>query len=83
MEAAQHLVTLEPSAIELVDATMIALAGAIAMFRPVLQALVRGEPAALLPVESAEDEAENERRPQPFSIPTRDLGLHFERTGAH
>ena len=34
MDAAQHLVTLGPIAIELVDATMIALAREIAMFRP-------------------------------------------------
>ena len=83
MEAAQHLVTLGPIAIELVDAMMIALAGAIAMFRPVLQAVVRGQPAALLLVEFAEDEAENERRLQRLSTLMGDLGLGFDRTGAH
>src|SRR5580700_2149770 len=36
MDAAQHLVRLKPIAIELVDATMIALASSIAMFRPTL-----------------------------------------------
>ena len=83
MEAAQHLVTLGPIAIELVDATMIALAGAIAVFRPVLQAVVRGEPAALLLVEFAEDDAENERRLRRLAALMGDLGLGFDRTGAH
>ncbi len=83
MDAAQHLVTLKPIAIELVDATMVALAGAIAMFRPVLQAVVRGEPAALLLVEFAEDEAENQRRLRRLGTLMGDLGLGFDRTGAH
>ena len=83
MEAAQHLVALGPIAIELVDATMIALAGAIAMFQPVLQTVIRGEPAALLLVEFAEDEAENLRRLQRLDALIGDLGLGFDRNGAH
>ena len=59
MDAAQHLVRLKPIAIELVDATMITLASSIAMFRPTLEAFLRGEPEALLVVEFAESEAEN------------------------
>ncbi|WP_158809920.1 FAD-binding and (Fe-S)-binding domain-containing protein [Beijerinckia sp. L45] len=62
MDAAQHLVALKPIAVELVDATMLSLAGAIAMFRPTLERFVKGEPAALLLVEFAEDDAENTRR---------------------
>src|SRR6185295_11503895 len=53
MDAAQHLVKLRPIAVELVDRTMIALGRDIAMFRPVIDATVRGDPDALLIVEFA------------------------------
>src|SRR3989454_5482005 len=60
MDAAQHLVKLRPIAVELVDRTMIALGRDIAMFRPVIEATVRGDPDALLIVEFAEeDQPEN------------------------
>src|ERR1700681_4706461 len=60
MDAAQHLVKLRPIAVELVDRTMIALGRDIAMFRPVIDATVRGDPDALLIVEFAEeDQADN------------------------
>ncbi|MFV0297859.1 MAG: FAD-binding and (Fe-S)-binding domain-containing protein, partial [Hyphomicrobiaceae bacterium] len=63
MEAAQHIVRLGPVAVELVDRTLIELARDIAMFRPVMEAHVRGKPDALLFVEFAEDDqAENLRR---------------------
>jgi len=79
MEATQHLVTLKPIAVELVDATMLALAGEIAMFRPVLAQFVRGEPEALLLVEFAEDEAENMRRLRRLHDMMGDLGFGFDR----
>src|SRR6185295_2719813 len=41
MEAAQHIVKLNPIAVELVDRTMLGLAREIAMFRPTLEAFVR------------------------------------------
>jgi len=57
MEATQHLVTLQPSAVELVDRTMINLARDIPMFRDTVNQFVQGEPDALLLVEfSGEDE---------------------------
>ena len=63
MEAAQHIVKLGPVAVELVDRTLIELARDIAMFRPVMEAHVRGKPDALLLVEFAEDDQqENLRR---------------------
>ena len=63
MDAAQHLVKLRPIAVELVDRTMIALGRDIAMFRPVIEATVRGDPDALLIVEFAEeDQADNLQR---------------------
>jgi FAD/FMN-containing dehydrogenase/Fe-S oxidoreductase len=51
MEAARHLVTLKPEAVELVDATMIALGRSIPIFRATIDAMVIGEPQALLIVE--------------------------------
>src|SRR5450432_4217947 len=63
MDAAQHLVRLKPIAVELVDRTMIALGRDIAMFRPVIDATVRGDPDALLIVEFAEeDQADNHQK---------------------
>ncbi len=79
MDAAQHLVRLKPIAIELVDATMIALAGSIAMFKPTLQAFLRGEPQALLVVEFAESEAENLRRLKELHELMDDLGFGWDR----
>ena len=51
MDASQHLVTLGPSAVELVDRTMIELSREIPLFRPVIERCVRGEPDAILLVE--------------------------------
>ena len=56
MEAAQHLVTLNPQGVELVDATMIALARDIPMFQSTVAEFVTGDPEALLLVEFAEDD---------------------------
>jgi len=56
MDAAQHLVTLRPQGVELVDATMIALARDIPMFRATIEEVVTGTPEALLLVEFAEED---------------------------
>ena len=53
MEASQHLVTLGPCAVELVDQTMIDLSRENSVFRPVIERCVKGEPEALLLVEFA------------------------------
>jgi FAD/FMN-containing dehydrogenase/Fe-S oxidoreductase len=82
MDAAQHLVKLKPIAIELVDATMIGLAREIPMFRPTLESILKGDPEALLLVEFAEDEAENDRRLERLSELMGDLGFGFDRQGA-
>ncbi|MEV8467184.1 FAD-linked oxidase C-terminal domain-containing protein [Fluviibacterium sp. DFM31] len=58
MEAAQHLVTLTPQAVELIDDTMIALGREIPLFRKTIEAFVEGDPAALLLVEFANGSAE-------------------------
>src|SRR4029078_9693977 len=48
MEPAQHIVKLAPIAVELIDRTMLGLARDIAMFQPTINAVVRGDPAAML-----------------------------------
>jgi FAD/FMN-containing dehydrogenase/Fe-S oxidoreductase len=83
MDAAQHIVRLEPIAVELVDSTMIALARDIDMFRPTINAVVRGEPDAVLLVEFAEDDwDENLRRLKRLHALVGDLGFAFGNTGA-
>ncbi|HZZ93862.1 MAG TPA: FAD-linked oxidase C-terminal domain-containing protein [Usitatibacter sp.] len=57
MDAAQHIVKLGPSAVELVDRTMLDLALGNAQFAPVIRRFVRGEPDAILLVEFAGPEA--------------------------
>jgi FAD/FMN-containing dehydrogenase/Fe-S oxidoreductase len=75
MEAAQHIVALKPVAVELVDRTLIELARDNALFRPVMQAYVEGAPQALLLVEFAEEEQqENVRRLESLAALMRDLG---------
>jgi Fe-S oxidoreductase len=82
MTAAQHIVRLGPIAVELVDATMIALARDIAMFRPTLEAFVQDRPAALLLVEFAEEPDENARRLKRLHELMGDLGFDWRNSGA-
>jgi FAD/FMN-containing dehydrogenase/Fe-S oxidoreductase len=83
MDAAQHIVKLKPIAVELVDRTMIALARDIAMFRPTVEAFVRGEPDAILLVEFAEDDwGENVRRLTALHDLIGDLGFAWGKEGA-
>jgi len=63
MEAPQHIVKLGPSAVELVDRTMIELSRANPVFRPIVDRFVQGEPQAILLTEFAgDDPADNLRR---------------------
>jgi FAD/FMN-containing dehydrogenase len=55
MSAAQHIVKLEPTAVELVDRTMIDLALASPAFRPTMETALIGRPAAILLVEFSGD----------------------------
>src|SRR5882757_1858409 len=76
MAATRQIVDLGPSAVELVDRTMIELSRDIPMFRPVVERFVRGEPAALLLTEFAgDDPAENLRRLQALVELMGDLGF--------
>ena len=80
MDAAQHLVTLKPIAIELVDRTLIELAGDIAIFRPTLERFVKGRPEAVLLVEFAEEsEAKNEGKLAQLEALMGDLGFGWDR----
>jgi FAD/FMN-containing dehydrogenase/Fe-S oxidoreductase len=84
MDAAQHIVKLKPIAVELVDRTMIELAREIAMFRPTVDAFVRGDPDAILLVEFAEDDwDENLARVKELTELMSDLGFSWDKSGAH
>ena len=76
MDAAQHLVKLKPIAVELVDRTMIALGRDIAMFKPIINAAIKGDPDAVLVVEFAEeDQADNLLRLKQLGELMGDLGF--------
>lgn len=76
MDAAQHLVKLKPIAVELVDRTMLALGRDIAMFKPIINAAIKGDPDAVLVVEFAEeDQADNLQRLKQLSELMGDLGF--------
>jgi FAD/FMN-containing dehydrogenase/Fe-S oxidoreductase len=62
MDATQHIVALGPSAVELIDRTMIGLSREIAMYRPTVERFVKGEPAALLLVEFAGEDCDDNLR---------------------
>jgi FAD/FMN-containing dehydrogenase/Fe-S oxidoreductase len=84
MDTAQHLVKLGPTAVELVDSTMIGLARDIPLYRATMECFVRGEPEALLMVEFAEEDmAENLRRLKRLGEVMGDLGFGWDKTGAH
>ena len=59
MNATQHIVRLNPIAVELLDSTMIALGREIAIFKPTLDKFVRGAPEAILLVEFGDDDQED------------------------
>jgi FAD/FMN-containing dehydrogenase/Fe-S oxidoreductase len=76
MESAQHIVKLDPDAVELVDRTMIDLARANRAFEPVVRRFVQGEPAAILLVEFAgDDQAAQAAKLKRLVELTGDLGL--------
>ncbi|MFZ3361183.1 MAG: FAD-binding and (Fe-S)-binding domain-containing protein [Xanthobacteraceae bacterium] len=83
MLAAQHIVALGPIAVELIDRTMLGLAKDIAMFRPTIDAFLRGDPEAILFVEFAEEDwDENLRRLKALGDLIGDLGLSWTNSGA-
>jgi FAD/FMN-containing dehydrogenase/Fe-S oxidoreductase len=83
MDMAQHIVKLGPIAVELMDRTMLSLAREIAIFAPTVEAVVRGDPEAILFVEFAEtDQAENIRRLARLSELLGDHGFAWTNAGA-
>ena len=62
MDSAQHIVKLKPTAVELVDRTMIELARANPAFRPVIERALIGKPEAILLVEFAGETREDQLR---------------------
>jgi FAD/FMN-containing dehydrogenase/Fe-S oxidoreductase len=82
MAAAQYIVKLNPIAVELIDRTMLGLAQDIAMFKPTVDAFLRGNPEAILFVEFAEDDDENLRRLKALGELIGDLGIGWDKTGA-
>jgi FAD/FMN-containing dehydrogenase/Fe-S oxidoreductase len=62
MESAQHIVKLKPVAVELVDRTMIELARANPAFRPVIEKALIGKPEAILLVEFAGEQRDDQLR---------------------
>jgi FAD/FMN-containing dehydrogenase/Fe-S oxidoreductase len=76
MDSAQHIVKLRPSAVELVDRTMIELSRANPAFRPVIETALIGAPQAILLVEfSGEDQAALLRQLDALVELMGDLGL--------
>ncbi len=82
MLAAQHIVTLGPIGVELIDRTMLGLARDIAMYKPTVDAFLRGDPEAILFVEFAEDDDENLRRLKRLGALLGDLGIAWANSGA-
>jgi FAD/FMN-containing dehydrogenase/Fe-S oxidoreductase len=76
MDAAQHIVKLSPTAVELVDRTMIDLSIDNPAFRPVIEKALVGRPAAILLVEfSGDTQAEQLKRLHELDVLMSDLGL--------
>jgi FAD/FMN-containing dehydrogenase/Fe-S oxidoreductase len=62
MEAPQHIVKLEPTAVELVDRTMIGLARGNPAYRAVVEKFIQGDPDAILLVEFVGDDRDGPAR---------------------
>jgi len=83
MNSAQHIVRLNPIAVELMDRTMIELARAIPIFQPVMDKFVRGAPEAILVVEFGdEDQEDNVRNLGNLKELMGDLGFGWDLSGA-
>jgi len=83
MNSAQHIVRLNPIAVELMDRTMIELARAIPIFQPILEKFVRGTPEAILVVEFGdEDQEDNVHNLGNLKELMGDLGFGWDQAGA-
>jgi len=76
MEAPRHVVKLDPAAVELVDRTMIGLARESDAFRATVEQFIKGDPDAILLVEFAGDDRDEQlRKLKQLSELMGDLGL--------
>jgi FAD/FMN-containing dehydrogenase/Fe-S oxidoreductase len=76
MDLTQHIVKLGPSAVELVDRTMIGLAREIPAFAKTVNSFIKGDPDAILLVEfSGDDLSEQARKLKNLVALMADLGL--------
>ena len=83
MDATQHLVKTDPLSVELVDATMIGLSRQIPMFRPTIDKVVKGDPAAVLLVEFDEGSPEaNAAKLRDLHQAMADLGFDWAQSGS-
>lgn len=79
MDATQHLVKLGVLGVELIDATMIALARDIPIFKPTVEQFVKGDPEALLLIEFDEEtEKANIRKLELLDEAMGDLGFSWK-----
>ena len=62
MESAQHIVTLDPAATELIDRTVLDLAADIPAFSSSMSSFINGSPAAVLLVEFAGEDRDEQLR---------------------
>ena len=82
MDATQHLIKLGVLGVELIDATMIALARDIPIFKPMVEQFVQGQPDALLLVEFDEETGqENLRKLEQLEEAMGDLGFSWKGKG--
>ena len=81
MEAAQHLVMLKPTQVELMDKNMLDLARDSPVFVQTIESCVNGDPAALLFVEFADTAEENAESIRNLHDTMADLGYGFGKGG--
>ena len=79
MDAAQHIVPLDPVAVELVDDTMINLAQKIDIFKPTVDAVVKVIQNLLLVEFAEENMDENHRRLKKLHQLIGDLGYSWNK----
>jgi len=77
LDSVQHLVELEPSAIELVDQNVLRLAAERPDFRPAMSTFVQGTPGALLLIEFASPDKGADLRPKLHALAERAAALGY------
>ena len=79
MDAAQHIVKLNPVSVELIDDTMLKLANDIQIFKQTVKDIVVGNPASLLVVEFADkNQTKNLDKLNELEKMIQDLGFNWD-----